>query len=568
MIFSILVFLFLLMMPKHVNAIYDPMSVSNNKYGIHVADVNDIPDASVLVNSSGGDWGYVTLVIQDNDLNTGKWQEIFNQMRRLHLIPLVRLATRVEGDRWVIPQEYTISKWVDFLSQLNWPIINRYVIIFNEPNHAKEWGGIIDPEGYAGMLVKFSIALKNKSKDFFLLPAGLDASAQNDGEAFDEEKFIKRMFQSQPGVCDSIDGWTSHSYPNPAFAQPPTAFGRGTIRTFIWEKEYLASLGCKKNMPVFITETGWSHNAGKFMDDRLPTSETIGSYLTYSAVHVWQDYSIAAVTPFLFNYQDYPFDHFSWKQFGSQQFYFHYDSYRNIPKVRGKPKQYEIFSFTQPLLPHSLIADSTYTLFSDIVNTGQSILNHDDGYEWDIDEPSGTFSFYTQQVPFIEPRNTKRISLSVKTPVPPGTYPVTIAIRHNGIRIPIEKYTVELVPPALLTLKTTLGWKKESSTHESTVILFDSSNAVIHKISGTTLEGGKLTIRDLRHIIPGKKYRIVLLVPYYLPRQEIVEIEEKETIVAMKRLLPIDYNRDGALTIADFYFLFLTKPHTVLSRFF
>ena len=39
---------------------YNPLAVPNNRYGIHIVDTNDIPQLPALVNSSGGDWGYVT----------------------------------------------------------------------------------------------------------------------------------------------------------------------------------------------------------------------------------------------------------------------------------------------------------------------------------------------------------------------------------------------------------------------------------------------------------------------------------------------------------------------------
>ena len=155
-----------------VPAFYDPLSRVNNKYGIHIIDENDLMSAAALVNSSGGDWGYVTLVIPENERKQEKWQTAFNEMRRLHLIPLIRLATELEGDTWTKPEENQAEIWADFLDSLNWPIKNRYVIIFNEPNHRKEWGGELDPTAYADILDKFISALSNKSEDFFILPAG------------------------------------------------------------------------------------------------------------------------------------------------------------------------------------------------------------------------------------------------------------------------------------------------------------------------------------------------------------------------------------------------------------
>src|SRR3989338_5990805 len=98
---SILLFVFLcLIIPGQSLAVYDPLSVPNNKFGIHVADPNDISNVTELVNSSQGDWGYVTLVIPENERKSDVWQPVFNRMKKDHIIPIVRLATRVEGGSW------------------------------------------------------------------------------------------------------------------------------------------------------------------------------------------------------------------------------------------------------------------------------------------------------------------------------------------------------------------------------------------------------------------------------------------------------------------------------------
>ena len=53
---KLLLFLIALLLARPAAAISDPLSVPNNRFGIHIADLNDIPDVAPLVNSSGGDW--------------------------------------------------------------------------------------------------------------------------------------------------------------------------------------------------------------------------------------------------------------------------------------------------------------------------------------------------------------------------------------------------------------------------------------------------------------------------------------------------------------------------------
>jgi len=332
-------------MPGQIQAIYDPLSVPNNKFGIHVADPNDISNVTELVNSSQGDWGYVTLVIPENERKSDVWQPVFNRMKKDHIIPIVRLATRVEGGSWIKPTLTNAPLWADFLNVLPWPTKNRYVVLFNEPNHAKEWGGKISPNEYADVLVTYAQALKQASEDFFILPAGLDASAPNSEDTMDEELFLQWMIARQPDVFNVIEGWTSHSYPNPGFSGSPYAQGRGTLRTFEWELGLLKSLGIQKNLPIFITETGWAHS-------RL-SPDQVSEYLTVASQTVWNQPQIAAVTPFLFNYQDSLFSMFSWLRLVTREPYPFYHSYQQIAKVRGEPETYPSEDYLA-LLSHPL----------------------------------------------------------------------------------------------------------------------------------------------------------------------------------------------------------------------
>ena len=184
-LFAIIIFLFV---TTPIFAIQGPLSVPNNKFGIHIFNETDLENASTLVNSTNGDWGYVTFVIAQNQRDHERWQKAFDQMRRLHLIPIIRIATKPKGDIWEKPKEEEINNWIAFLNSLNWVTQNRYVIIGNEPNHAKEWGGTINASEYGKYLETFAKKLKEASSDFFVLPGGFDASAMNVAGTMDESK--------------------------------------------------------------------------------------------------------------------------------------------------------------------------------------------------------------------------------------------------------------------------------------------------------------------------------------------------------------------------------------------
>src|SRR3972149_5978553 len=136
-LFKLIIFtlLWLLAAYKPALAVVDPLNQPNNRFGIHILETHDLGPAASLVNSNGGNWGYVTVVLRLNDLNHDRGQKMFDMMRRLKLIPIVRLATIPEGDNWVKPLPEDADKLAGFLNSLNWVIKNRYVVLFNEPNH-------------------------------------------------------------------------------------------------------------------------------------------------------------------------------------------------------------------------------------------------------------------------------------------------------------------------------------------------------------------------------------------------------------------------------------------------
>jgi len=563
---ALLLLLFLL--PTPVYARYDPLYVANNKYGMHIIDVNDVNDVAMLVNSSGGDWGYVTLVIQDNDRDVGKWQNVFNTLRRVHLIPIVRLATHVSGSSWEIPHETTFNEWVDFLDKLNWVIENRYVVLFNEPNHANEWGGTLNPEQYGKVFVTLGKKLKERNDDFFLLPAGLDASAPNSRSTLDMSNYLSRIVASNSDFLKLLDGWTSHSYPNPAFSASPNGQGKGSIRSYIWELSYMRSLGLTRELPVFITETGWTHADGKNYNSNMLSTQAVASYIRQAVSDVWQDPRIIAVTPFIFNYQDTPFDHFSWKKIGgANEYHSMYDSYKTTAKTEGTPHQRHSFQFLADPIPKELISDSHYEFKIPIKNIGQSIFDPSASRGLMVTESSGNFSFTVFPTALMESMGQDTIVVTAKTPATTGTYTIHFSFHINNDSISLGELTTTVVPPPSVTFTTKLGWRLGGEERDVTFLLYDGDTLMDKKIN-LTIAGGKGMISEVKNVIPGKTYRLVLLVPGYLPRQTIVPLAARNTNVSFPRFLPFDVNFDGKLSFGDFISLITTAPNAIIRRFF
>ena len=318
---------------KQASAVYDPLSVPNNKIGIHILFSDEIFKAKELVNTNGGDWGYVTIPIQAGDKDLKKWQDFMDNAKKLHIIPLIRLAT--EGDyfdksSWRKPKDSDIIDFANFLNSLDWPVKNRYIIVFNEVNRGDEWQGKADPATYARLLSYAVTVFKSKSPDFFVISGGMDNAAASDGINYNQYDFFDFMNQEVPGIFNQIDGVSSHSYPNPAFSQPPSVQTTKSISSFIYELRQIESLSNKKH-PVFITETGWSQD--------VYSDAVVAGYFKDSLSGVWNNPQIVAITPFLLRASSGPFEKFSFtKENGEKNEIF--KTIESLPKTKGRPQLY------------------------------------------------------------------------------------------------------------------------------------------------------------------------------------------------------------------------------------
>jgi len=311
--------------------IYDPREPVNNRVGVHILFVNEVEMAAELVNSNGGDWGYVTIPIQSVDRDLAKWQKFMDDCRRLHLVPILRIATFVREDYWTRAYWYEEVDYANFLDSLDWPVANRYVIIYNEPNRAKEWGRVLSAEDYAKVLSTAYDAFKRVNENFFILPAGFDAAAPSNSILMDEYEYLRRMAKAVPDVFEKIDGWSSHSYPNPGFSGSCYDKSRMSIIAYKHELEFLKNNYGVDNLPVFITETGWSQ-------EKINREDLFGNY-RYAFEQVWNDKDVVAVTVFLLNGESL-FDEFTLISKGEKTA--SYKAIASLKKVGGKPKLEEI----------------------------------------------------------------------------------------------------------------------------------------------------------------------------------------------------------------------------------
>ena len=518
----------------------------NNKFGISLLQpsTEDFQGASDLTNGFEGDWGYVTLVIQENDRDVRKWQDIFEQLRERHLIPLIRLATSPQGEVWRRPEEKDAKEWVSFLNRLNWVVKKRYVILFNEPNHASEWGGEVDPENYGKVALVFAKTFKESGKDYVVMLAGLDAAAPSYPTQFEDSGiFIQKMFNAtRYTLHEYLDAWSSHSYPNPGFSGSVWDSGKKSIRGYQYEMSLLKELGIKKYLPVFITETGW-------IEEKI-SEDVIAENYRAAFTQIWnQDDQVQAVTPFVYKYLSEPFIGFSWVKDGRYSAQYHL--VKELPKQKGNPEQIQS-GVIEISLPTILIARSTYHFSVVIKNIGQAIWREEDGYSLSIKSNNTEMKTLVSDIQQTKPFEESRMKITIKTPPKPQTIQLSLFLNKNGIPIiSTKQHSITIEPFPELTINTSLFPKFLSNGDNFEVQLFNEEEELVFSKKNLAMKNGTISVENISDIIPGQKYRVVLLGYPYIPRQSIVLLKKGANSVKIKRLLPFDADGNGKWDFND-----------------
>ncbi|MBW7956031.1 hypothetical protein H3C66_04840 [Patescibacteria group bacterium] len=282
-----------------------PVSARENSvYGIHLMNTGELDKAVELLNPTPNDeWNYVTVPLTLDDLKKeDEWKNFFAKAKEKKVIPIVRLMTRFDNGAWQVPSKKNVVDLFTFLDRFDWPTDQRYVIVFNEVNHAKEWGGKIDPQSYTDALSFTADWAHSEAKNYKVLPAAMDLAAPNGSSTKEAFSYLNEMLAYNPQIFDKVDYWNSHSYPNPAFSSSPTKTGQNSMRGFTHELAFLKTK-TNKDFQTFVTETGWEENAS--------TRRWLSSYYQYTSDNIWSDERVIAVTPFVLQGDPGPFSGFS-----------------------------------------------------------------------------------------------------------------------------------------------------------------------------------------------------------------------------------------------------------------
>jgi hypothetical protein len=86
--------------------------------------------------------------------------------------------------------------------------------------------------------------------------------------------------------------------------------------------------------------------------------------------------------------------------------------------------------------------------------------------------------------------------------------------------------------------------------------IFDDKQELVYKRKNFKVADGQALINNIQNVVFGRNYRLVLLKPYYLPRQTKIVFTRGVNIAKLKSMFPLDFNRDGKWTGDDLKTLF------------
>ena len=189
-------------------------------------------------------------------------------------------------------------------------------------------------------------------------------------------------------------------------------------------------------------------------------------------------------------------------------------------------------------------------------NEGQAIWDEAEGYEFSLEGDLEGLEVSFSKIKGLEPFEEGVYFMTLTTSSKPvkGQYKIILKKGKEKI-LETQPWELTVLPLPPLYLEIFLFPKFKVRGDDFEVQIFDSRENLVFKKTHLKVVSGKARIERVQNIELGKRYRIVLLKPYYLPRQTFVVFKESGAKAVFKPLLPLDFDLDGNFDLRDFWFL-------------
>lgn len=141
-----------------------------------------------------------------------------------------------------------------------------FIQIWNEPNLAREWGGAIDPGGYAELLAIAARRAREADPNIVILSAPMAMTTENSGRAMDELTYWQALYDLDIG--DSFDIMSANAYGlSEPYDAPPSPSVLNVRRVELLRELAVRNGDAEKS--IWFNEYGWNAAPSDFPEDDL-----------------------------------------------------------------------------------------------------------------------------------------------------------------------------------------------------------------------------------------------------------------------------------------------------------
>ena len=284
--------------------------------------------------------------------------------------------------------------------------------------------------------------------------------------------------------------------------------------------------------------------------------EEIYSYYQKAFTQCWNNPQIVAVTPFLLNYQEPPFDQFSFKKHETKlaksetqsiddPYFPAYRVLQDFPKASGRPVQEVKAELLKGEIFTSIVAGEAYMIDLTFKNIGQSIWNDREQVRLVATEGGQNFGITNLELPKnikVEPGQEYTFRLNLKAPLEMSArqnnvYKTTLNLFEGNRQFdskPLESET-EVKSPVILKIKSSLGWKNNFAGNYILTI----KGATGSNIQNIKLDGrGMSDAIEARYLLPDYSFEFSLEKPFYKPSKITQTVSAGENTLNFGSLKP------------------------------
>ena len=190
-----------------------------------------------------------------------------NGLRIIARIDLAPAWARPLGSQPTAPPE-NYADFADFIAEFVRHYQGRvqFIQIWNEPNLAAEWGGTIDPAGYAALLRAAAEAARSVDPNVVILSAPLAMTTENSERAMDDLSYWQALYDAGAAPYFDIMSANAYGLDQPYEAAPDP--GVLNIRRIELLRELAVANG-DAGKPIWLNEYGWNASPPDFPAEQL-----------------------------------------------------------------------------------------------------------------------------------------------------------------------------------------------------------------------------------------------------------------------------------------------------------